>query len=40
MLGEAGLEIREIRKFTEHGDAIIVAGKKRILIGNGLCFGI
>lgn len=28
LLGGAGLEIREIRKFTEHGDAVIVAAKR------------
>jgi hypothetical protein len=39
LLGEAGLEIRAIKKFTEHGDAVIIAGKKRGGVGNGLCFG-
>jgi hypothetical protein len=39
LLGEAGLEIREIKKFTEHGDAVIVAVKKVVSADNGLCFG-
>jgi hypothetical protein len=39
LLGEAGLEIREIKKFTEHDDAVIVAGKKRIGVENGSCSG-
>ena len=39
LLGEAGLEIRQIKKFTEHGDTIIVTGKKRVAGDIGLCFG-
>lgn len=39
LLGEAGLEIKEIKKFTEHGDAVMVAGKKGVAVDDGLCFG-
>lgn len=39
LLREAGLEIREIKRLTEDGDAVIMAGKKTMLVDNGLCFG-
>jgi hypothetical protein len=28
LLGDAGFEIREIKKFTDYGDSVIVAVKK------------